>query len=200
MRVIDTRGELCPKPIIMTKKELSNVTAGEVFDVLTDNLTSLSNLERFLTDNGFDYNVENEGTYHILHVQKNGEIILNNDEVIECQPMNKKITTVVFKSDKMGIGNDELGAILIKGFINALKEQSTLPDQIIFYNSGVLLTSSDCPLSVSLKELEKLHCQLIICGTCADYFQIKDKIKMGVISNMFSILEKLEKSDKIIYP
>lgn len=200
MKIIDTRGELCPKPIIMTKKESTGMAQGEEFVILTDNDTSLNNLKRFLTDNGFSFSVNREKDYYQMKVIKEKNQIVESKVEDYCQinPLSRQV--VCFKSDQMGIGDSQLGEILIKGFINALKEQNPLPEYLVFYNRGVLLTLDDHALNTGLKEMENKGVKIIVCGTCVDYYKVKEKISIGQISNMFSILEILQKSEKIIYP
>ena len=54
-----------------------------------------------------------------------------------CLPdSRKKKKIVVLRSGKMGEGNDELGAVLMKGFIYALTELDNLPETILLYNGG----------------------------------------------------------------
>ena len=100
----------------------------------------------------------------------------------------------------MGLGDDELGNILMKGFINTIKEVHPLPKKILFYNKGVQITTVDSPVIDTLKELELLGLEILVCGTCADYFKIKDKIGCGIISNMYDITESLTRSSHIIAP
>lgn len=107
---------------------------------------------------------------------------------------------IVFKNERMGVGDDDLGTILIKGFINTIKEILPLPKKIICYNNGVKLTLKNSPVIDSLLELEKLKIKILICGTCADYFKIKDKIGCGIISNMYDITDSLTKASHIIAP
>ena len=51
MRIVDTRGQLCPAPLIATKRALKETPEGESFMLLTDNQTSFNNVSRFLKDN-----------------------------------------------------------------------------------------------------------------------------------------------------
>ena len=109
-------------------------------------------------------------------------------------------TVVVISSDKMGNGDDNLGKILIGAFIYALSESNDTPSKILFYNSGVKLC---CPGRESLEDLKKLEskgCELLCCGTCMDYFKLKDDLEVGSISNMYSIVEAQNEADKIIRP
>ena len=63
MRIVDTKGQLCPAPLIAAKKALKETTAGESFMLLTDNQTSFDNLSRFLKDNNADFQVSKDGEY-----------------------------------------------------------------------------------------------------------------------------------------
>ena len=113
---------------------------------------------------------------------------LNSDEVL------------VIASNKMGHGDDKLGEILIKSFIHVLTENETIPKTIVFYNSGVLLTSADSACLDDLKLMEKNGAEILLCGTCVDYYNIGDKISAGKISKMRTIIEKMEEAKKIIKP
>lgn len=57
-----------------------------------------------------------------------------------CAPDARDNTVVVVSSDRMGSGNDELGKVLIKGFIFAVTQLDTLPKTMLFYNGGATLT------------------------------------------------------------
>ena len=103
-------------------------------------------------------------------------------------------------SNKMGHGDDKLGEILIKSFIHVLTESEKVPGTIVFYNSGVLLAENDSACLDDLKLLEKNGVEILLCGTCTDYYNISDKISAGKISNMRVIVEKLENAGKIIKP
>ena len=201
--VIDARGEICPKPLILTKKAYKDDDIKENFTVLLDNETSKENVERFLHDNEIKFSVEKKDNYFILYVAKQDKIIKTDPEnycpVSENVEINEK-HIICIKNDKMGTGSEELGKILMKGFINTIKEVEPLPGKIIFYNNGVKLTISESGLIDSLKELEKLGIQIMVCGTCADFFGIKDKIEIGIISNMYDITESLTNASHVIYP
>jgi selenium metabolism protein YedF len=100
----------------------------------------------------------------------------------------------------MGSGSDELGSILMKAFVNTIKEVKPLPSKIIFYNSGILLAIEGSPLVPSLRELEAAGVEVLVCGTCANYHNKKDLVRTGTISNMYTILEALTSADRIIKP
>lgn len=115
--------------------------------------------------------------------------------------MSKEIDNIIcLKSDKMGSGSDELGEILLQAFCNTIKEVSPLPTKIICYNSGVKLMADDSPVLSSLKELEAMGVQILGCGTCINYFELQDKISVGIVSNMYDTVESLTNASKVICP
>jgi selenium metabolism protein YedF len=107
---------------------------------------------------------------------------------------------IVFKNDKMGFGDDELGTLLIKGFIAKIGEVTPLPKKMIFYNCGAKLVQNDSPVMDSLRELEHLGVSILVCGTCVDYFGIGDLIGCGTVSNMHEITDSMTKASKILSP
>ena len=200
--LVDARGELCPKPLIMTKKALKECTPGQPMRVLIDNETSRNNVMRFLSDNGISAeSKENDGVYTLLLHGAAGELP-RPDAASYCTVSAPAPAphVIVVKSNRMGVGDDELGTILLKAFINTIKEVDPLPGSIVFYNSGVLMTTDDSPVVDALRELEKQGVTLLICGTCADFFGIKKMVSIGTISNMYSILETITAAGKIIVP
>ena len=75
MRIVDTKGQLCPAPLIAAKKALKETAAGESFIVLTDNQTSFNNLSRFLKDNNTKFQVsEKDGVWTLTITKTSGEL------------------------------------------------------------------------------------------------------------------------------
>jgi selenium metabolism protein YedF len=206
-QTVDAKGMLCPKPLIMTKKALKDFK-GEV-TVLIDNKTSWENVSRFLSDNSISFRSSEEGGIYSLIVEADGsgESMSNAEDYcpLPAAPVRKKTAAasghvICFKSDKMGDGPEELGRILIQGFCSTIKETSPLPSALVFYNTGVLLAKEGSPVLDSLMELEKDGMKILVCGTCADYFGIKEQIKAGVISNMYDILSCLSSAGSVLNP
>jgi selenium metabolism protein YedF len=100
----------------------------------------------------------------------------------------------------MGEGDPQLGTLLMKGFLNALHEQQVLPTHLVFYNSGVKLTTAGSGVSSSLQSLEESGVEILICGTCVDFYEIRDQLVAGKISNMFTITETMAKTGHIVKP
>jgi selenium metabolism protein YedF len=200
---VDARGKLCPEPLIMTKKALKELQQGENLRVLIDNEISKSNVERFLADNGLASFCTGENGVFTLLVTKSTEALVRPDAESYCvpeAPAQKGRQVIVVAGDTMGTGPQELGAILIKAFINTIKEVKPLPSKIIFYNSGILLAAEGSPLIDTLKELEASGAAILVCGTCVNYFKKQDSIRVGTVSNMYTILEALAGASAIIKP
>lgn len=107
---------------------------------------------------------------------------------------------IAVSSDIMGNGDDELGRTLLKSFLYVVSEQETLPKAIVFYNSGVNATIEGSDCVEDLKIMEEQGVELLICGTCLSFFDVKEKVAVGKVSNMYSIVETLESSSKVIKP
>ena len=103
-------------------------------------------------------------------------------------------------SATMGTGNDELGAVLMKGFLFALTQQDVLPTTILFYNGGATVTTEGSASIEDLKSLEALGVEILTCGTCLNYYKLADKLQVGGVTNMYEITERLTGADLVIRP
>ena len=204
MLIADTSGQLCPAPLIATKRALRETAVGESFQVITDNRTSFSNISKFLSDNkvGFSF-TESDGIW-TLTVKKTGSTGETTDPSEYCTTdiphFSKGSYMVVFSSDKMGEGDDVLGSLLMNNFVRAIKELDLLPDKMVFYNSGVHLVSDRSPIGGQLRELEKMGVTLLVCETCAKHYSIVEHISAGILSNMFEIAQVMSSAGNIIKP
>ena len=115
----------------------------------------------------------------------------------KCDPWN---TVVVISADHMGEGDEELGKVLIKGFIYALTEQDVLPQTILFYNGGAKLTCEESPTLEDLKSLEAQGVEILTCGTCLNHYGLTDKLQVGSVTNMYVIAEKMTQAGNIVKP
>jgi selenium metabolism protein YedF len=204
MKIVDTKGQLCPAPLIAAKKALKETSAGDSFIVLTDNQTSFENLNRFLKDNKVDFQVSESGGVWTLTVTKiSGDPVKTKVEEY-CAPavshFEKGNYIVAITSDKMGDGDDELGLLLISNFIKALKDLDKLPQHMVFYNKGVTLAIKDSPVIEHIKDLEKMGVEIHLCATCVNYYKLEKKIVVGTLSNMYSIAEFMASAGNVIRP
>jgi selenium metabolism protein YedF len=204
MRIVDTKGQLCPAPLIAAKKALKESAEGESFVVLTDNLTSFNNLSRFLKDNKTEFiSAEAEGAWTVTVTKKQSELIYPDAEEYcnsSISHFQKGNFIVVISSDKMGEGDEALGQLLIVNFIKALKDIDKMPQKIVFYNSGVKLVTNSSPVIDDLRDLEKMGVELMLCATCINFYSLESVIGAGTVSNMYSIAEVMATTGKIIKP
>jgi selenium metabolism protein YedF len=204
MRIVDTKGQLCPAPLIAAKKALKDTMAGESFIVLTDNQTSFDNLSRFLKDNKADFQVSEEGGVWTLTVTKTSGDVTQTKPEDYCAPsishFQKGNFVVVFSSDKMGEGDDQLGHLLMTNFIKALKDLDALPQKMVFYNNGVKLAIKGSSVIEHLKDLEKMGVELMLCATCVNHYSLESVVGAGTVSNIYAIAEVMASAGNIVKP
>lgn len=195
---IDARGQACPKPVIMTKKELDNIDKGTVVTIV-DNEVAVGNVSKLAKSLGYEYKFDkkndNEYFISIIKGESEGEY---KEETISKEKLNSGDTVVIFSSDTMGKGSEGLGKILMRSFVYTLTEVTPYPSTLLFYNGGVKLTCEGSEILEDLKNLEKEGVEIISCGTCLDYYQIKDNLQVGEISNMYTIYEKMKNAANTI--
>ncbi len=182
MKIIDCKGLACPKPVILTKKELEGMTEGEL-KVIVDNAAARENVSRFAKNQGLEYNVnEKDGLYHII-IKKTAQ------QTCELMNFDNKNLIIMITSDKFGSGEDKLGAALMKSYLYALTESDKKPEKMFFVNGGVKLTCEGTEVLESLESLNSAGVEIFSCGTCLDFYGLKDKLLIGGITNMYTIVE-----------
>ncbi|OPJ55441.1 sulfurtransferase-like selenium metabolism protein YedF [Alkalithermobacter paradoxus] len=187
---VDARGLDCPKPVINAKKELENINEGIVV-VIVDNEIAKENVLKLSKSMNCEaqYYKDNEEFY--IEIKKGNVSI----EICENKTDDK---IIMISSEFMGKGSDELGKVLMKGFIYTITESKPYPKAILFINSGVKLTTENEDTIENLKKLQNSGVSILSCGTCLDYYNLKDKLQVGNISNMYDIVENINKSSNSI--
>jgi selenium metabolism protein YedF len=184
----------------MAKKALKEIGVGDTFEILIDNETSRQNVERFLRDNGAETSCAEKDGVFALTARKVRDDMPSPDEAAYCTPPAPRPHAIAISRDRMGHGDDELGGILIKAFVNTIKEVSPLPSAIVFYNSGIFLTVEGSPLVEPLTDLESRGVKILVCGTCADYYKKKADVRVGTVSNMYDIVQTLTSAGHVVAP
>ncbi|MCK9638366.1 MAG: sulfurtransferase-like selenium metabolism protein YedF [Prolixibacteraceae bacterium] len=201
MQTVDGKGLLCPQPLILTRKALKNCLPGETLKIECDNRTAYQNILTYLKDQSLSpEGKESDGLFSITVVNQPVEAVEASGSCSIDPGICSSSYVVVVSSDKMGEGDPQLGSILIKGFLNALIEQPVLPTHLLFYNVGVKLTTVDSGVSSALLALEENGVEILSCGTCVDFYDIRGKMAVGKISNMFTLTETMAKTGHIIKP
>ena len=204
---VDAMGDQCPIPVIKTKKALKEITETTLVEVHVDNEIAVQNLSKMAKQKNLEYKCEKlEEQHYIIKINAEAEGVsiqqkapAENDKEI-CYPDRKSNTVVVLSSNQMGYGSEELGQILMKGFIFALTELDELPSTVLLYNSGVKLSTEGSNSIEDLKTLQAQGVEILSCGTCLNYYDLTEKLQVGDVTNMYFILEKMAQADKIIRP
>ncbi|QZY55116.1 sulfurtransferase-like selenium metabolism protein YedF [Crassaminicella profunda] len=182
---VDARGLSCPKPVIETKKVLDGLKEGSITTIV-DNEVAMQNVSKLAKSLNYDVDTKEENGDYYVYIHR-GE---GNEEII-CQCEEERDLVILFGSDMLAEGSEELGKILMKGYIYTLTEYTPYPKTLLFMNSGVKLTVEGSEVLDYLKHLESEGVELLSCGTCLDYFHLKDKLAVGSVSNMYSIVDAL---------
>ena len=192
---VDARGLACPQPVIQTRKAMQQV---EQIVTLVDSETSVTNVSRMAQKAGWQVNVVPQGDEYRIELAR-GEIRSQAAElpVGKAEALSGPLVLVV-PSDIMGRGEAELGDILIRGFFHTLGEVEPLPQTILFFNSGVKLACQGSPVLDDLRALEAGGIEMLVCGTCLGYFEIKEELAVGQVSNMYDIAETMLRAGKVV--
>jgi selenium metabolism protein YedF len=195
MKKVDCRGMTCPQPVVETKKALEGPGIQEIL-ILVDNPTSRENVSRFAASQGYQVNITDEQGYSALTIRKGEEV------KEEGGPFSKATGAgdLVFflDSDSMGRGSKELGGILMRSFLHTLAETDLKPRKVILVNSGVKLACEGSAVLDDLGVMDSQGVEILACGTCLNYFEIKDKLRVGRVSNMYEILDALAGAGKTV--
>lgn len=192
MLKIDCKGLKCPEPVIRTKKALEEINEGIVVSIV-DNITAKENVSRLASNLNLPYDIEEkDGCFYIsINKSKEGQQQKGdnntNDDIV-----------IVITNDKIGNGNDDLGRVLMKSYLYALTEASPKPKAMMFLNGGVKLTTEVSEVLDNLTKLADAGVEIISCGTCLDFYGLKESLKVGIIGNMYSIVEKMHAAAKVI--
>lgn len=213
MITVNAMGDICPIPVVKTKKALGELNGPGEIEVLVDNETAVKNVTKMAKSSGASAESEQLGEKQYRVLITVGEAaaeqlksVHNADAKTQAQPEAAAGcrtcvgTVVAIGSDRMGEGSEELGHILMKSFIFALTQMDDLPDKILFYNGGAKITIEGSESLEDLKTLEEQGVEIMTCGTCLDYYGIKDKLAIGSVTNMYSIVESLQSAMNVIRP
>lgn len=107
-------------------------------------------------------------------------------------------TVVLVSHNGMGDAEPALQQKLITTYFKLLDENNILPAAICFYTNGVKLVVEGSPVIETLKKLEAKGVRLILCNTCLGYFNLTEKVQVGIIGGMTDIIEAQFIAEKVI--
>jgi len=192
MMEIDCRKLSCPQPLLRTKRALEE-NRGATINVLVDNAAARDNIMRFAQSRNLKAlwkNTDNDFIVEIncSEIQPGGNA--NQDKVNYSRDAPEQ-KVIMISSDQLGRGSEELGALLMRNFIFTLTKQEQLPRVIIFINSGVRLCAEGSPVLDELQLMQSSKVEILACGTCLDYYDLKESLRVGKVGNIFEIAELL---------
>lgn len=204
--LVDTRGLPCPQPVVAARKALLAPGAAAV-RVLVDNQVSVENIRRMARSQGWNAAVEGQGAEVRMLLTRLGadpqaaaEAPATAGRVPPATPEPKPPTVVLVSSEFFGTGDEALGRILTRAFIKTLGELDPLPAKVIFVNSGVRLTTEGSELISDLVALAGRGVEVVSCGTCLDFYKLKESLRVGTVTNMYDIASSLCAAERIVRP
>lgn len=183
---VDARGMECPKPVIFTKKALEE-NRGKVITSIVDNETARENILKFAKSQNMETTVMEQGGAWYIDLYQ--QVMEPSREAIPEKKPELLDLVILVGTDQFGNGDRELGEILMRGYMYTLTESKPYPKALLFVNSGVTLTLEDSPVLDHLRKLESEGVQILSCGTCLDFYKVKDKLSVGGVGNMYAIVE-----------
>ncbi len=189
MKRIDCRNMACPLPVVTVKRALEEA-GGEAVEVLLDDGPSRENVARYAANHGFVVAEKGVDGGYVLTISGGGEASSAGRGGGE-RPM-------LITSDRLGEGPEELGRLLMKNFIITLLELGEVPTRIFFVNTGIFLTTEGSEVIEALDKLGKRGVDILSCGVCLDFFNRREKLAVGAVTNMFTIAESLLTGDAVV--
>ena len=200
-KIVDAVGQACPMPVVLAIQALKELDGAGTLEVHVDNEIAIQNLTRMAASRNLTAVAQKIDEKHfVVRMDAAGASAPAEDPAPACIPDLRQRTVVAIGSASMGQGSDELGAILMKGFLYALTQQERLPDTILFYNGGSTIPVEGSVSLEDLRTLEAMGVEILTCGTCLNYHGLTDKLAVGAVTNMYDIVEKLTKAGKVIRP
>ena len=197
--IVDARGEQCPMPVVKATKALGAMNGGTL-EVLVDNEIAVQNLDRMAASRGLKaQSSRQQDGFHVV-IEVTGGQKQPAQEAPACRSDRRGSFVVAVDTAVMGRGSDELGGVLMKGFLYAVSQLETLPKTILFYNGGAHLTTEGSASLEDLRSMEAQGVEIMTCGTCLNFYGLTDKLAVGKVTNMYSIVETLAGAEKVVKP
>ncbi len=206
---LDCKKKPCPQPVVLSLKALKELSAGDVLEVEVDNQAAVENLKRMATEKKCAVTVTEKDGAFLLTLTPEGTaaesgIPAEQEAKSYCSPESLAQLAgpfvVAVGTNEMGQGDPQLGKVLIKGYLYALAQlpDELLPQVMLFFNGGAKLTIEDSESLADIKALAERGVEIRTCGTCLDFYGIKEKLAVGIVTNMYDICETMAKAGKCV--
>jgi selenium metabolism protein YedF len=208
MNQIDCRGLGCPEPVLRAKTALEQGVKS--FEILVDNEAARDNVVRFGRSRNCRVGLTTlpDGSFRLSFSadtkEDAGPAVPFDEADYRCEipdglPAGCNLVYVI-ASDCMGRGSDELGWALLQTYITTIKDVSPQPRRILFYNGGVKLVATAGKALEALQALEEKGVKILTCGTCLEFFKLEKKLQVGMITNMYEIMDSMASADRVVSP
>lgn len=193
---VDARGLACPQPVVLAKKALEDIPEGEIL-VLVDTENARDNVVRLAESRGCAATAQQEGNCFAVSIEKKaGAVQKTAARETSCSGPEGEIV-YIFDADHIG-SNRELGKVLVNGFLNAALSLPQKKCSIILISNGVKLAVKGSYALEVLSKLRDYGFSILICGTCLDFFKIRDKVQVGTVSNALEIMGRMTGASRVI--
>jgi len=196
MKEIDARGLACPGPVLQTKAAIDDKDVLALC-VMVDNEAAKQNVSRFLESNHYHTVIKEDDDTFVITGKLKQLSLLNEEKALPEKSEEKKIM-VMCATDRIGVGDDELGLKLMTSFIKTLKEISSELWRLVFVNNGVKLAIEGSEVLPTLQDYDKNGLHILVCGTCLTHFGLLEKKCVGETTNMLDIVTAMQLADKVI--
>jgi selenium metabolism protein YedF len=201
METLDLRNLDCPQPVLRTKEAVEG-NPNTTFTVLVSQAIQCENVARMARSLGASVETQElDGGEHQLTIataEAPAEPV-TEPELEPCPTDASAARPVIFiRNDVLGHGDPQLGRILMKAFLKTLPSAEPLPAKLIFINAGVHLTTEGSEEIEPLRELADRGVEIVSCGTCLDFYGKADQVEVGIVGNMYDIVESLARAAKVI--
>lgn len=209
-KLIDAKGLACPKPVILAKKAIED--GQDDFKVEVDNDTAVGNLTRLAGSSGYSITADKENPYLLTFAKGSGGPAVGGAPAGQESGAGTEAAAGAAEgsvgrdggwalfcgTDILGDGDRQLGGNLIRMYFYTLSQAEKKPAAVIFVNSGVKLPTQDQQVIEHLKVLQEKGCRVLACGTCLDFYGLKEQLQVGQVSNMYDIITCLGEYSKVV--
>ena len=204
---IDAKGLACPQPVILSRKTMAAGDLSEI-EITVDNDAARENVVRFLKFTGAtDPRVVSAGSVHTITTGVTAAMVAKaggGEPAPACEEEPQTATqqlsgkTLFFSAAQIGRGDEALGKLLVKGLLYTVSELSRPPKTLVFMNAGVRLAAERVETIELLKTIEAKGVEILVCGTCLDYYHLKESLGAGHVSNLYEITERFLSSADVV--
>ncbi|MDA3792539.1 MAG: sulfurtransferase-like selenium metabolism protein YedF [Elusimicrobia bacterium] len=199
MKEIDVCSKPCPQPVIATKNAMEENPV-EILNIIVDDEAAKINVTRFAKSR--NYKVEQKKSsggktaIKLLPPDKDKTAVSAKKKV--NAEKNENSTVFFLKTYELGRPDKELGELLMKTLFQTIPDMDSFPSKIVFMHGSVKHTVKDSKTLRQVKKLEALGIDIVVCGTCLDFYGLKDELAVGRISNFFEIASILSGADNTV--